>query len=82
MKTEQEWIEVPNEGTVVGRGLGVLDMARAIAAGRPHIATGELGFHVLDVMLSAEESAATGQTIEIGSTVAEVKRILLTLTFC
>ncbi len=72
MKTEQEWIEVPNEGTVVGRGLGVLDMARAIAAGRPHIATGELGFHVLDVMLSAEESAATGQTIEIGSTVAEV----------
>lgn len=72
MKPEQEWIEVPNEGTVVGRGLGVLDMARAIAAGRPHIATGELGFHVLDVMLSAEESATTGQTLEIGSTVAEV----------
>lgn len=72
MKTEQEWIEVPNEGTVVGRGLGVLDMARAIAADRPHIATGELGFHVLDVMLSAEESAATGQTLEIGSTVAPV----------
>ena len=72
MKTEQEWIEIPNEGVVVGRGLGVLDMARSIAADRPHIATGELGFHVLDVMLSAEESAATGQTIEIGSTVAEV----------
>lgn len=72
MKTEQEWIEIPNEGVVVGRGLGVLDMARAIAADRPHIATGELGFHVLDVMLSAEESAATGQTLEIGSTVAPV----------
>ncbi|MFM4847066.1 hypothetical protein ACEUDP_20410, partial [Aeromonas caviae] len=53
-------------------GLGVLDMARAIAADRPHIATGELGFHVLDVMLSAEESSASGQTLEIGSTVAPV----------
>lgn len=72
MKPEQEWIEIPNEGEVVGRGLGVLDMARAIAAGRPHIATGELGFHVLDVMLSAEESSTTGQTVEIGSTVAPV----------
>jgi len=27
---------------------------------------------VLDVMLSAEESAASGQTLEIGSTVAPV----------
>lgn len=72
MKPEQEWIEIPNEGEVVGRGLGVLDMARTIAAGRPHIATGELGFHVLDVMLSAEESSTTGQTVEIGSTVAPV----------
>lgn len=72
MKTEQEWIEIPNEGVVVGRGLGVLDMARSIAADRPHIATGELGFHVLDVMLSAEESSATGRTLEIGSTVAPV----------
>ncbi|MCC4247850.1 Gfo/Idh/MocA family protein [Microbacterium testaceum] len=72
MKTDQEWIEIPNEGVVVGRGLGVLDMARAIAADRPHVATGELGFHVLDVMLSAEESSATGQTLEIGSTVAPV----------
>lgn len=72
VKPEQEWIEIPNEGVVVGRGLGVLDMARAIAADRPHVATGELGFHVLDVMLSAEESSATGQTLEIGSTVAPV----------
>jgi len=72
MKTEQEWIEVEQQGTVVGRGLGVLDMARAIAAGRPHIATGELGYHVLDIMLSAQESASTGQYLEIESTVAEV----------
>ena len=72
MSFEQEWIDIPQEGTVVGRGLGVLDMARAIAEGRPHVATGELGFHVLDVMLSAQESASTGQYLEIGSTVADV----------
>lgn len=72
MKTEQEWIEIPNEGVVVGRGLGVLDMARSIAADRPHIATGELGFHVLDVMLSAEESSTSGETLQIDSTVAPV----------
>lgn len=72
MRTEQEWIEIEQQGTVVGRGLGVLDMARAIAAGRPHVATGELGYHVLDIMLSAQESASTGQYLEIESTVADV----------
>ncbi|MBN9215549.1 MAG: oxidoreductase [Microbacterium sp. SCN 70-200] len=68
----QEWIEIEQQGTVVGRGLGVLDMARALNEGRSHIATGELGYHVLDVMLSAQESAATGATLDIASTVAPV----------
>lgn len=72
MKTSQEWIEIEREGAVVGRGLGVLDMARAIAEDRPHVATGELGYHVLDVMLSAQESAATGAYLEIESSVAPV----------
>lgn len=72
MSFEQEWIEIPEEGTVVGRGLGVLDMARAIAADRSHVATGELGYHVLDVLLAAQESASTGQYLKIASTVAEV----------
>ncbi|WP_405373767.1 MULTISPECIES: Gfo/Idh/MocA family protein [unclassified Microbacterium] len=75
MSTNQEWIEVEQQGTVVGRGLGVLDMVRAIADGRPHVASGELGFHVLDVMLSAQESAETGAYLEIGSTVAPVPAV-------
>lgn len=75
MKTEQEWIDVEQQGTVVGRGLGVLDMVRAVAEDRPHVATGELGFHVLDVLLSAQDSAETGQYIEIGSTVAPVPAV-------
>ena len=72
MSVEQEWIDVEQQGTVVGRGLGVLDMARAIAADHPHVATGELGYHVLDVLLSAQDSAATGHYLEIESTVGAV----------
>ena len=72
MSVDQEWIEIEQQGTVTGRGLGVLDMARAIAEDRPHVATGELGYHVLDVLLSAQDSASTGQYLEIDSTVAEV----------
>lgn len=70
MSFTQEWIDVEQEGAVVGRGLGLLDMVRAIAEDRPHVATGELGYHVLDVMLSAAESAATGQFITVESTLA------------
>lgn len=72
MSFEQEWIEISHEDIEVGRGMGALDMVRAIAAGRPHVASGELGFHVLDILLSAQESAATGQTVVVESTVAPV----------
>ena len=72
MSVEQPEIEVEEQGAVVGRGLGVLDMVRAIAADRPHVASGELGRHVLDVLLSAQESAATGRFVQVDSTVAPV----------
>ena len=39
------------------RGLGILDIAHAIAEGRDHRASGALAFHVLDSMLSAIESS-------------------------
>lgn len=69
---EQEWIEIEHADLEVGRGLGALDMVRAIAEGRPHVASGELGFHVLDILLSAQESAATGAAVTVESTVAPV----------
>lgn len=69
----QEWIDVPQEGVVTGRGLGLLDMVRAIAEGREHRANGRLGYHVLDVMLSAEESAAAGgEFVAVNSTVGAI----------
>ncbi len=72
MSVDQPWIEVEERGTVVGRGLGVLDMVRAIASDRPHVASGELGHHVVDVLLSAQESAASEQFVKVASTVAAV----------
>ncbi|HEU5222144.1 MAG TPA: Gfo/Idh/MocA family oxidoreductase [Candidatus Lumbricidophila sp.] len=64
-----EVITVPQEGVLTGRGLGVLDMARAIRAGRPHIATGEFGYHVLDTLLAIEASVESRTWVTVESTV-------------
>ncbi|KAA9392900.1 Gfo/Idh/MocA family oxidoreductase [Kocuria coralli] len=72
---EQEWIEIPQTGKVTGRGLGLLDMVRAIHEDRPHVASGELGYHVLDIMLSAEESAASGDFRTVESSVQPVPAV-------
>ena len=44
--------DVPATGVGVGRGIGVVDMARALRGGGSHRATGELALHVLDAMLA------------------------------
>jgi hypothetical protein len=43
-------------------------MANAIQSGRPHRASGELAFHVLDAMDAAAESSAKGKAISLSST--------------
>jgi predicted dehydrogenase len=65
-------IEVPQDGVLVGRGLGLLDMARSIRAGRPHVATGRFGYHVLDTLLSIEESVEARQFVPVSSSLDEV----------
>lgn len=69
---EQEVIQVPQEGVLAGRGLGLLDMARAIREGRPHVATGEFGYHVLDTLLSIEEAAESRSFVQVSSTLDAV----------
>ncbi|MET0296454.1 MAG: Gfo/Idh/MocA family oxidoreductase [Microbacterium sp.] len=72
----QEVVEVEQEGVLAGRGLGLLDMARAIRDGRPHVATGEFGYHVLDTLLSIEESAAAGGAlVTVDSTLGDIGSI-------
>ncbi|MDJ0311763.1 Gfo/Idh/MocA family oxidoreductase [Arthrobacter sp. H35-D1] len=65
---EEDWTSIPCEGPADGRGLGVLDMARAIRAGVPHRATGELAYHVLDAMVSITESVESGEFVHVAST--------------
>jgi predicted dehydrogenase len=66
---KSEWEEVPltHIYTENSRGLGVADMAAAIRGGRPHRASGELAFHVLDIMQAIHEASEQGSTIELGS---------------
>ena len=67
---EREWRRLPfSHTTNIGRGAGVADMAYAIQSGRKHRASGELAFHVLDVMQALEESAAQGRHLDIRSRV-------------
>jgi len=64
----EEWSEMPlAHSSQVGRGIGVADMAYAIASGRPHRASGDLAYHVLDVMQAFGESSESGRHIEITS---------------
>jgi predicted dehydrogenase len=51
------------------RGTGVLEMARAIRAGRPHRADGALAFHVLDVMTALRRSVDEPALVAIESSV-------------
>jgi len=54
------WTSIPAAGATAGRGLGVLDLARAVRAGVPHRAPGELALHVLETMEAITRSARAG----------------------
>lgn len=70
--TQPEFVQVPVEAGYAdaGRGVGLSDLARAIETGRPHRASGELAFHVLDVMESILRAGREHATIELTSTVS------------
>ena len=66
-RRENDWEEVTlthpyHENT---RGLGVADLAEAVASGRRHRANGELALHVLEVMQATLDAAEYRRTIEI-----------------
>jgi predicted dehydrogenase len=64
---------VPATGATTGRGLGVLEMARALRAGVPHRAQGEIAAHVLDIMVGIETAIAENSIVELTSSFAEVE---------
>lgn len=60
---------VPSTGTTDTRGIGVVELARAIRAGVPERASGEQAYHVLDIMVSTIEAGESRTPVEVESTV-------------
>lgn len=51
------------------RGIGVADMADALRTGRPHRASGQLAYHVLDIMHAILEASQEDRHITLQSTI-------------
>jgi len=60
-------VALTHEYAEESRGLGAADMAAAIAKKREHRASGELAYHVLDVMHGILDSASEGVFVKIES---------------
>jgi predicted dehydrogenase len=65
-----EWSDCPitHQYTENMRSIGAADMAKAVKTGRKHRASGELAFHVLEIMESFEKSSNAKKYIELEST--------------
>jgi len=72
IRQEAQWETLPLTGALAGRGTGVLDLARCVRSGSKPLASGALGFHILDAMMAIEEAVTTGHTVDIHSTVDPV----------
>ncbi|MEW6753760.1 MAG: Gfo/Idh/MocA family oxidoreductase [Candidatus Latescibacterota bacterium] len=65
---DADWTEVPlTHSDDVGRGIAVADIACALRRGRAHRASGELAYHVLDVMRAFHDASDQGRHVEITS---------------
>ncbi|MBN2336524.1 Gfo/Idh/MocA family oxidoreductase [Candidatus Bathyarchaeota archaeon] len=66
---EKQWVDIPlSHGyTENSRGIGVADMANALRSGRPHRASGELTYHVLEAMHAFHSAAEERRTVTLRS---------------
>ncbi len=55
-----------------GRGIGVVDLVRSLSDGTAPRASGELAYHVLEVMLAVEKSIASGEPVGVSSPIPAV----------
>ncbi len=63
-----EDVAVPFGYTDNMRSIGLADMAKGIMDGRKHRASGELAYHVLEIMCAIEQSAAEEKFVELTTT--------------
>jgi len=70
--TDQEWHTLPTVGVLAGRGVGVLDLARCVRSGGRPLATGALGYHVLDTLVAIDEAVASRRAHAVESTIDSI----------
>ncbi|MFQ6040005.1 MAG: Gfo/Idh/MocA family protein [Candidatus Poribacteria bacterium] len=63
------WQEIPLAFPQNARMIGVIDMVCAIRSGRAHRASGDLAYHVLEVMTAFDKSSQSGQHVEMQTAV-------------
>jgi predicted dehydrogenase len=68
-QTGQEPKNLTAVGNKHGRGLGALNMMQSFLVGNNHIASANLGNHVLDILISISESAARKESISVISNI-------------
>jgi len=70
MRGKGEWAEMPLAHGYAenSRGIAVADMAYALCSGRRHRASGELAYHVLDVMHAFHDASREGKHVQLAST--------------
>jgi predicted dehydrogenase len=70
-REHREWRDVPvtRPYATNSRGIGVADMAYALQSGRPHRASGALGYHVLEAMHGFHDASRQDGHYQMGSTV-------------
>ena len=69
---EPVWENLPITGAYAERGLGVLDLARAARTGGTPLASGDLGFHVLDTLVAIDEAITEERVVPVQSRVDRV----------
>ena len=67
---DNAWRHVPVTRPFIdnSRGLGLADMAAGLRGSAPHRASGDLAYHVLEVMHAVETASREGRHVEIAST--------------
>ncbi len=65
-----EWSEIPLTHGYArnSRSLGAADMACGLRSGRPHRASGEMAYHVLDIMHAIHDASQSGYHVNLTST--------------
>ena len=69
---DPQWENVEVTGVYAERGLGVLDLARASRTGGQPLASGELGFHVLDTLVAIDEAITEERVVHVDSRIDRV----------